>query len=222
MHIPDGFVDGGINAITYGVSAVATAAVIRSAGKSSDETKIPLIGVTAAFIFAAQMVNFPIAAGTSGHFLGAMLASIISGPLNGFLIIAVVLIIQCLGFADGGITALGSNLFNMGIVGGIVPWLLFRIGWASLPKTRTNFILLATIGSWLSVVLASASCSLMLALSDVAPWQLVFAAMVGAHSIIGIGEAIIMAAILNTILSIRPDILDYYQIKSDKILARIA
>ena len=110
MHIPDGFVSGTINLAGFGVSAIACSYSIRKINKTMEERHIPLLGVTSAFIFAAQMINFPIAGGTSGHFLGALMAAILMGPWASCLIISIVLTIQCLGFADGGITALGTNI----------------------------------------------------------------------------------------------------------------
>ena len=118
MHIPEGFVSGSINVATYAVSIVACGLAVSRANKTVGERQIPLLGVTAAFIFAAQMLQFPVAGGTSGHFLGALLAAVLLGPLNACLIMALVLAIQCLAFADGGLTALGTNIFNMGIIGG--------------------------------------------------------------------------------------------------------
>lgn len=128
MHIPDGFVSGPVNLAGYAVSAAVVGTALARARKSPQENLPPLLGVTSAFVFAAQMLNFPVAMGTSGHFLGAMLAGVLLGPLNACLVMALVLVIQCLLFADGGLTALGTNIFNMGIVGGIgaygVFWLL--------------------------------------------------------------------------------------------------
>ena len=206
MHIPDGFVSVPVNAATFLVSASACAVAASRAGRSLGERQVPLLGVTAAFVFAAQMLNFPVAGGTSGHFLGAMLAAVLLGPAQGYLAMAVVLIIQCLMFSDGGITALGSNLLNMGLVGGVGAYAVFRVALAAFPKTRSGFLAAAGTAAWASVVLASAACAFELAASGTCPFEIAMPAMVGVHAVIGVGEAVITAAVLSTVLSVRPDL----------------
>jgi cobalt/nickel transport system permease protein len=125
MHIPDGLLDFKTWGTAYGLSAGATAYALYKVRDTLDEKKIPLLGITAAFVFAAQLLNFPVAAGTSGHFLGAMLACIMVGPWAGFLVMVVVLVVQCLVFADGGFAALGANIFNMALVAGPLCYFLF-------------------------------------------------------------------------------------------------
>lgn len=207
MHIPDGFISGEINIAAYVISASAVGLALRQAGKRLEERQIPLIGVTAAFIFAAQMVNFPVAGGTSGHFLGATLAAVMLGPLTSCLIMAMVLIVQCLGFADGGLTALGTNIFNMGIVAGIGGYCIFIAFRAVLPRTNSMFFLSVSLASWLSVVIASAACAIELAISGTSPFHLVFPAMVGVHSLIGVGEALITGAVISMVYKNRPDLI---------------
>ncbi len=216
MHIPDGFVSGEINTVTYAVSAITVGIAASRAKKNLEEKSVPLVGITAAFVFAAQMLNFPVAGGTSGHFLGALLAAILLGPLNGFLVMAVVLVIQSILFADGGITALGSNIFNMGIVAGLGGFMIFKVLSILLPKKRLYFLVPVSLASWLSVVVASAFCSLELALSGTSPFSIVFPAMVGVHSLIGIGEAIITTTVLSVVMASRPDL-----IYSGKLLPEI-
>ena len=165
MHIPDGFIRTDINVATYAVAIAVCAVVCTKAKKAWEEKQIPLIGVTAAFIFAAQMLNFPVAGGTSGHFLGALFAALLVGPLAGFLIMALVLAVQCLVFADGGLTALGTNIVNMGLIGGILAYYFFKVLRFSLPNNRRNFLIATAIAAWSSVVMASAACALELALS---------------------------------------------------------
>jgi len=211
MHIPDGFVSAPINIATFAVSATALGAAVVKAKKELDERTTPLLGVTAAFIFAAQMLNFPVAGGTSGHFLGAVLAGILLGPFNACLVLGLVLIIQCLVFADGGLSALGSNIFNMGVVGGIVSTYFFYVLRRMLPKTRLGFSIATAISSWSSVVLASVSCSLMLALSGTSPLSVVLPAMGGVHVLIGIGEALITTTVIGTLLALRPDLVGALQ-----------
>ncbi len=207
MHIPDGFIAGEINAAAYAVSSAAVGLALAKAGKDLSEKQIPLIGVTAAFIFAAQMINFPVAGGTSGHFLGAVLAAVLMGPLSAVLIMAMVLLVQCLGFADGGLTALGTNIFNMGIVAGVGGYGIFAAVRALLPKTDAGFTAALFTASWASVVMASAACALELAVSGTSPFKLVLPAMVGVHLIIGLGEAIITTAVASMALKFRPDLI---------------
>jgi len=207
LHIPDGFLSNSINLATFGLSGITLAWSLKKAKQEITDREIPLIGVTAAFIFAAQMINFPVAGGTSGHFLGAALAAILLGPWISFIIMALVLVLQCLGFADGGLTALGSNLLNMGLIGGIGVYYLFRLALALTSKTTRGFLLASAIASWFSVVLASLACAVELALSGTSPAKIVIPAMLGFHILIGIGEALITTAILSAVLVARADLI---------------
>lgn len=206
MHIPDGFVNGPVNGMALAISVGFCGYASRRLKREIDERQIPLIGVTAAFIFAAQMLNFPIAAGTSGHFLGAAFTSIILGPWAASLVMALVLMIQALGFADGGITALGSNIFNMGIVSVLVAY--FAYNWLAklLPPKRGFIMLSAAVAAWLSVVSGASMVALELAVSGTSPIVVVLPAMAGIYSIIGVGEALITVAILGTLLASRRDL----------------
>ncbi len=206
MHIPDGFVSGPVNVATYAVSIVACGLAVSRANRTVGERQIPLLGVTAAFIFAAQMLQFPVAGGTSGHFLGALLAAVLLGPLNACLIMTLVLGIQCLAFADGGLTALGTNIFNMGIIGGIGCYYLFQALKLVLPKTRRGFLAAVAISAWSSVVLASAVCALELAVSGTSPLKVALPAMTAVHALIGLGEAIITTVVISIVLASRPDL----------------
>jgi cobalt/nickel transport system permease protein len=206
MHIPDGFLSAPVYLAGYAVSGAVCAVAVARANRNLGEREVPLLGMTAAFVFAAQMLNFPVAGGTSGHFLGSTLAAVLLGPLNACLVMAVVLVIQCLGYADGGLTALGANLFNMGIVGAIGGWLLFRALQAILPKSRWGFLAAAAAASWAAVVLASAICAGELAWSGTLPLRVALPAMAGVHALIGIGEAMITAAVLSSVLAVRPDL----------------
>ena len=211
MHLPDGFVSTGINAATYVASAASCGVAALRAKRSLGDAQVPLLGVTAAFVFAAQMLNFPVAAGTSGHFLGAMLCAVLLGPLNACLVMALVLAVQCLLFADGGLTALGTNIFNMGVVGGIGCYGVFGFLARVLPKTRTGFLAATAIASWTSVVAASVFCSLELGFSGTAPLGIVLVSMVGVHALIGIGEALITTSALSLMLAVRPDLVRAWQ-----------
>ena len=206
MHIPDGFVNGAINTATFGISGCAVAYAIKKANKFMGEKQVPLLGVTAAFIFAAQMLNFPVAGGTSGHFLGAMLAAILLGPWLSCLVIALVLTIQCLGFADGGLTALGTNIFNMGVIGGIFCFYIFSFLKKIFPENRNGFLAATGVASWFSIVLVSGFCAVELAYSGTSPIHIVLPAMLGVHMIIGIGEAIITVMVISMVLATRRDL----------------
>lgn len=206
MHIPDGAVSAQVNLTTFVLSGVTCAVAAARAGRTLGDRQTPLLGMTAAFVFAAQMLNFPVAGGTSGHFMGAVLAALLLGPLNACLVMAVVLAVQALVFSDGGVTALGSNLFNMGIVGGLGGWLVFASMRAALPRTRTAFLTAAAVAAWLSVMIAACACAVELALSGTSPLAVVLPAMAGVHALIGIGESFITVTVLSTVLAIRPDL----------------
>ncbi len=209
MHVPDGFVSGPINAVAAAASVAAVAfAAWRARREFRDKDfAVPLLATTAAFVFAAQMLNFPIGGGTSGHFLGAVTAAALLGPWSACIILAVVLVIQGLLFGDGGISALGTNIFNMGIIGGIVAYPIMRGVRALLPRGRGGYLASAAVASWVSVVLASSVCALELALSGTSPVGIALPAMAGTHAIIGIGEALIAMAVLTAVAAARPDII---------------
>lgn len=213
MHIPDGFLDPKTWGALYGVSGGTTGYALYRLRNRLDEKKIPMLGITAAFVFAAQMLNFPVAGGTSGHFLGAVLACTLLGPLEGYLVMVVVLLVQCLFFADGGLTALGANIFNMGIVGGLLCYYLLTFAKAALAKrSGEKAALLASVAvfSWFSVVLASIACAFELAISGTVPLGTVLPAMAGVHVLIGIGEAIITTVVVSVVLQARPDLVYAY------------
>lgn len=214
MHIPDGFLDAKTWGTLWGISGGTTAFALYKVKDRLNEVKIPLLGITAAFIFAAQMLNFPVAGGTSGHFLGAILACVLLGPWEGMLTIVVVLGVQCFFFADGGLTALGANIFNMAIVGGLASYALLRLVEKPLArKVSEKAALLSCTGvfAWLSVVLASSACAVELAISGTVPFNVTFPAMVGIHSLIGIGEAIVTVVVVAVVLQTRPDLVNAYR-----------
>jgi cobalt/nickel transport system permease protein len=207
MHIPDGFLDTK-TWITLGVVSAGTVGLaLRKVSKKVGEKQIPLMGVLAAFIFAAQMLNFPVAGGTSGHFMGGVLAAILLGPLAGVLIMAIVLIIQCLIFQDGGLTALGANIFNMGIIGALVGYYLY-LGLSRIVAGTRGMFISAFIASWLSIVLAAGVCATELAISGTVPLRVALPAMAGVHGLIGIGEGLITVAVLSLVFKVRPDLLE--------------
>jgi cobalt/nickel transport system permease protein len=208
MHIPDGFLDTKTWITLSVVSGGAIGYAVKKTKKIADEKHIPLLGVMAAFIFAAQMVNFPVAGGTSGHFMGGALAAILLGPFSGILVMTTLLSVQCLVFQDGGITALGANIFNMGILGTFASYFIYAVlnrGWGRMGHYR---LVVAGIAAWFSIVLASAACAVELGISGTVPLRIVMPAMVGVHSLIGIVEALITGLIISFISKARPDLLE--------------
>ena len=214
MHIPDGFLDVKTWGTLYGVSGGTTAYALYKIKDSVNDMRIPLLGITAAFIFAAQMLNFPVAGGTSGHFIGALLACLLLGPWEGMLTIVVVLGVQCFFFGDGGLTALGANIFNMAILAGLFSYALLKLTEKPLSKLlseKTALLSTTAVFSWLGVVMASAACSIELALSGTVPLRVTFPAMVGVYSLVGIGEALITVVVLVVVLQTRPDLVYAYK-----------
>ncbi|MGH9117273.1 MAG: energy-coupling factor ABC transporter permease [Acidimicrobiales bacterium] len=207
MHIPDGFINAGTSLGAGAASVGGLAVCIRRSRDTLAEKQVPLAGLTAAFVFAVQMLNFPVAGGTSGHLLGGVLAAVLVGPWVGCLCISVVLVVQAL-FADGGLTALGLNILNMGIVGAIGGYAVFVALRRVLPKTRAGVLIATAVASWLSVVLASIAFSIEYAVggSGGVSASTVFGAMVGVHALIGIGEAIITTLTVGAVLATRPDL----------------
>jgi cobalt/nickel transport system permease protein len=206
MHIPDGFLSNEV-AIACAVPAVAAVGYgLRRAEVDLDDRRVPLLGVTAAFVFAAQMLNFPVAGGTSGHFLGAALAAVLLGPWLAGLVLAVVLGAQAFVFADGGITALGANVLNMGVLGGVVVGGLMLAARRALPTTRGALLGVAAGGAWLAVMVGAAGCAIQLAASGTVPLGTVLPAMLGVHAVIAAGEAVITVAAVGAVLATRPDL----------------
>jgi len=208
MHIPDGFVSLPVAAIT-GLATVAVVTV--SLSRSQDNLGLrqaPIMGLTTAFIFAAQMVNFPVLGGTSGHLLGSALAAVILGnPWAATLCISTVLLIQSLLFADGGITALGANILNMGIIGVWTGWGLTKTLQRLIGGSKNRLPLAAGIAAGVSVVVAAIACSLELILSGNATAAIILPAMTGIHALIAIGEGLITAGVLTYLAKVRPDLL---------------
>lgn len=212
MHVPDGFID---TSVCLGAGAVAAAGVglcVRGARRELDDRTAPLAGLVAAFVFAAQMLNFPVAAGTSGHLLGGALAAVLVGPCVGALCLAVVLFVQVF-FADGGLTALGVNITNMALVGVLVAYLVALTLIAILPRTRTSVVVAAAAGALLSVPAAALAFTGFFALGGAAdvPVRTVLAAMLSVHVLIGIGEALITAAAVAGVMAVRPDLVHVYR-----------
>ncbi|MEW6553971.1 MAG: energy-coupling factor ABC transporter permease [Actinomycetota bacterium] len=210
MHIPDGFLSTGVSIATGVVAAGAVGYGLYRAREELDEKTVPMLALCAAFVFAAQMLNFPVAGGTSGHFLGGVLVAVLLGPWLGSLVIALVLLVQCLGFADGGLTALGANIFNMAVIGTILSYYIFYGIKRLLPKSRTAFLGATGVVAWLSVMLASGAVSFELAISGTTPLSVTLPAMLGVHAIIGVGEAIITVLVVGVVIAVRPDLVKTY------------
>ncbi len=212
MHIPDGFLDARV-AITTGIfSATGLGTALRHLGRHLQSRQIPLIGLTAAFIFVAQMINFPIAGGTSGHLIGAALTVVLLGPSAAIIVMSSVLIIQALIFADGGLLSLGANVLTMALAAPVCAYGIYRLVYRFLRGHRGQLIA-ASLAAWISTVVASVFCAGELALSHTAPWNLVFPAMAGIHSLIGIGESLITMLVLAAIRKTRPELLEGRNIK---------
>ncbi len=205
MHIPDGFLDTKTILATSAFSLIGISRAIRNVTTHLPPRAIPLMGLTAAFIFVAQMVNFPVIGGTSGHLLGAVLASVLLGPSAGVLVMTVVLVVQCLLFADGGVLALGANLFNMALVASVGGYYCYRGIYEVLPTTYGRLVAI-TFAAWLSTVMASLCCTGELAWSGTVNWSIGFPAMTGIHMLIGIGEGLITTLIVAAVLMTRPEI----------------
>ena len=207
MHIPDGFLDGKTLALTGALSAGGLAVAIRQVNRTLPRHKIPLMGLGAAFVFTAQMLNFPVAGGTSGHLLGGVLAGVLLGPGAAAIVIACVLTVQALLFSDGGVLALGANIFNMAFIGALVGCALYRSARKFLPGLRGR-ITAVFFAAWLSTVLAAVTCAGELALSNTLAPSVVFPAMLGTHALIGIGEGLITSLVILAIARTRPDLLE--------------
>jgi cobalamin biosynthesis protein CbiM len=222
MHIPDGFIDLPTSAIFAAASAGAITYSLAGARKQLDEKSAPLAGLTAVFIFAVQMLNFPVAAGTSGHLLGGALAAVLVGPYAATLALTVVLLMQGFLFADGGLSAIGLNVFNMGVLGvwgGYATFLLVR---KILPKNKSSISIAAAAGGLISVPIAAVGFVIQYALGATATFSVstVLGAMVGTHILIGIGEAIITALTVGAVMASRSDLVFGWKNETSKLEIR--
>lgn len=208
MHVPDGFLDAPTSVATGAVAVAGVAVALRKARDELDDRTAPMAGLVAAFVFAGQMINFPVGAGTSGHLLGGALAAVLVGPWTGALCISVVLMVQALFMADGGITALGTNVVLMALVGCFIGYLGFRLALAVMPKRTTSVPLAAAIGGLVSVPCAASVFTGLLAIGGVADVDLglVLKVMVGWHTVIGVGEAVVTGLVVSAVVASRPDL----------------
>ena len=207
MHIPDGFLDHKTIAATAVLAAGAVGAALFRANRSFPTQKVPLMGLSAAFVFAAQMINFPVAGGTSGHLVGGVLTAVLLGPSAALIVITSVLIVQALLFGDGGITALGANIVNMGLIGGVLGFAIYDLLRRVAKHSTAWRLASAAIAAWLVTVIAAVCCAGELAASGTLPFNTVVAAMAGWHALIGVGEAVITVMVLGSVLAARPELL---------------
>jgi len=208
VHVPDGFINAPTSAATGVLAAGALAVSLKGARRELDERTAPLAGLVAAFIFAVQMLNFPVAAGTSGHLLGGALAAILVGPFTGVLCVSVVLLMQGILFADGGLTALGVNITDMAIVTTVVAYAVFRGLVKILPRTRRSVTVASFLAALLSVPAAAVAFTLIYAVGGTTDVSIgkVATAMIGVHVLIGLGEAVITALTVGAVIAVRPDL----------------
>lgn len=213
MHIPDGFIDLPTSAAFATLAAGGIAASLKGATKSLDEKTAPLAGLTATFIFAVQMINFPVAAGTSGHLFGSVLAAVLVGPYVATLALSVVLLLQALLFADGGLTAAGLNVFNLALIGVWVGYGAFLLVKKVLPKNKPSITTAASIAAFISVPAAVVGFVVQYAMGANSTFSVtaVFTGMMGTHLLIGIGEAIITAFAVTAVMASRPDLVYGYR-----------
>jgi len=208
VHVPDGFLDVPTSVGTAVVAAAGVGLALRGARRELDDRTAPLAGLVAAFVFAAQMLNFPVGAGTSGHLLGGALAAVLVGPWTATLSIAVVLLVQALLFADGGLTALGTNVTLMGLVGVWTGWLVFRAVQGLLPRRVSMVVPAAAVAALVSVPVAALAFTGLYAVGGQAPISLgtLATAMLGWHTLIGLGEAAITGLVVSAVVAVRPDL----------------
>ena len=207
MHIPDGFLDTKTAATAAVLSTTAIGVAVRAVKQTLPPAKVPLMGLTAAFVFAAQMLNFPVAAGTSGHLMGAVLAAVLLGPGAAILVMSCVLIVQCLLFADGGLLALGANILNMAVIGSLSGHAVYTAVKRVVKGDRGRLVA-AGFAAWCSTVVASVACAGELAWSGTVSWGAAFPAMANVHMIVGLAEGLITTLVIAAISKARPDLLN--------------
>jgi cobalt/nickel transport system permease protein len=204
LHIPDGFLNFVVSVVCWAITIIMIGMAVSRTNKSLGEKQVPLMGIMAAFIFAAQMINFPVAGGTSGHLLGGALAAIVLGPWAAMLVMTAVIAVQALLFQDGGLLVMGANILNMGLLTAAIGYGLYR---SVANRSRTTKLAVAGVAAWLSVMAGALATSLQLWLSGTSNLQTVVIAMLGVHAVIGLGEALITVAALSFIFRTRPDLL---------------
>jgi cobalt/nickel transport system permease protein len=206
MHIPDGFLSVPVALLMWAVSIAVIGYALKRVGKDLGERQVPMMGILAAAIFAGQMLNFAVAGGTSGHLMGSALATILLGPWAAALVLTCVVSIQALIFQDGGLLALGANIFNMAVVGVAVSYMAYQTVQKLAGGKRWGVFAGGFGAAWLSIVIASLGVAFQLTLSGTSPANVAIPAMVGIHTIIGIGEGLITLGALAFLYSARRDL----------------
>ena len=208
MHIPDGFINVPTALVFLALAVLIAGVALRGTRSALDDKTAPLAGLAAVFIFAVQMLNFPVAAGTSGHLMGGALAAILVGPSAAILAVLVVLVVQAIVFHDGGLVALGLNIFNISIVAVISAWLVYSVVTKVLPKTRLGVLTGTALASFISVPLSAMMFVVQYGIGGTTSLDLgaVTAAMLSVHLLIGLGEAAITVMTVGAVLSVRPDL----------------
>jgi cobalt/nickel transport system permease protein len=207
LHIPDGFLSTPVAIVGWLVAVLLIGQALRRTRDQLGERQIPLLGIMAAFIFAAQSINFPVAGGTSGHLLGGALAAIVLGPWSAVLVMTAVIALQGLLFQDGGLLVMGWNIVNMGILTAFTGHLVYWLGKRWLGDKPSTLIVAGVVAAWLSVVVGAWATAIQLAISGTVPLHIAWPAMTGVHALIGIGEALITVGALTLIARARPDLL---------------
>jgi len=206
MHIPDGFLAVNTWAPAWALSIAGLAVCLKKTKQILKDKMVPLMGITAAFIFVIQLFDFPVVAGASGHLLGAGLAAVLLGPYAGVVVMASVLIVQCLLLQDGGLLALGANMLSMAVAGVLSGYGVYALARRFFSGNK-GIVLGSAAAAWVSVVVISAVCAIELALSNVSPFEVAGLVLVGVHMIIGIAEAVVTLAIVSFLLKRRPDLI---------------
>lgn len=221
LHIPDGFLSTPIAILGWVLALVMIVIAIRQTRNQLGERQIPMMGVLAAFIFAAQAINFPVVAGTSGHLLGGALAAIVMGPWAATLIMTAVIAVQALLFQDGGLLVMGWNILNMGIFTAFAGYATYRLIMLILKERPGSRLVAAFVGAWLSVEVGAIATAFELAASGTSPLQLALPAMVGFHALIGIGEGLITAGAIAFLLRARPEVLSTAELAPGRRMANV-
>jgi cobalt/nickel transport system permease protein len=207
MHIPNGFLNTGVTLVTWVLTILALAYALHRTSKELDERQVPLVGVLAAAIFAGQMLNFAVAGGTSGHLMGAAIAAILLGPWPAMIAMTCVVAIQALVFQDGGLVVLGANILNMGILGVLVAYAVYRISQKLVGGKPWGIFVSGFLAAWVSIMVAALAVALQLALSGRSPANIAIPTMAGVHALIGLGEGLITVGALAFIRATRPDLI---------------
>jgi len=208
MHIPDGFLSLGVSLVCWTLAVAGVGVALWRSREALGERQVPLMGVLAAFIFAAQMLNFTVAGGTSGHLIGGALAAILLGPWASILTMTTVVAIQALLFQDGGLLVMGANILNMGIISTVVGYGVYRGATALARGQRWGLLVGGCAAAWASVVIAAVATAVQLAFSGTSPLGVALPAMAGVHVLIGVGEGLITAGALAFVAAVRRDLLE--------------